>query len=148
MKEPGGPEKGLENEGVPPKVMEETWKGLVDFTRARNPIIGSFLALGSLVHFSEDKIEIGFEKDSFHYERIIEKENRNQLESICHEYFQKKAKVIISSLDQEKISRGRMVFEELKTDQDPSQKPLIKGGEGNSLIQEALRLFDGKIVER
>jgi len=148
MKEPGGPEKGVENEGVAPKVMEETWKGLVDFTRARNPIIGSFLALGSLVHFSEDKIEIGFEKDSFHYERIIEKENRNQLESICHEYFQKKAKVIISSLDQEKVSRGRMALEELKTDQDPSQKPLIKGGEGNSLIQEALRLFNGKIVER
>jgi DNA polymerase-3 subunit gamma/tau len=148
MKEPGGPEKGVENEGVPSKVIEETWKGLVDFTRARNPIIGSFLALGSLVHFSEDQIEIGFEKDSFHYERIIEKENRNQLESICHEYFQKKAKVIISSLNQEKISRGRMAFEELKADQDPSQKPLIKEGEGNSLIQEALRLFNGKIVER
>ena len=148
MKRPGGQEKGLEGEGAPQHIIEETWKGLVDFTRARNPIIGSFLALGSLVHFSDDKIEIGFEKDSFHYERIIEKENRNQLESICHEFFQKKAKVIISSLDQEKISKGRMAFEELKPEGDSSQKPLIKGGEGNSIVQEALRLFNGKIVER
>lgn len=148
LKRLGGPEKGLEDGGVPQQVIEETWKGLVDFTRARNPIMGSFLALGSLVHFSDDRIEIGFEKDSFHYERIIEKENRNQLELICHEYFQKKAKVIISSLDPEKISKGRMVFEELRTDREPSQKPSMKGGEGNSIVQEALRLFDGKIVER
>ena len=44
-KGPGGPEKGLEDGGTTQQVLEETWKGLIDFTRARNPIIGSFLAL-------------------------------------------------------------------------------------------------------
>ena len=38
---------------VPPKDWEEKWKGLVDFTRARNPILGSFLALGNLVDLSD-----------------------------------------------------------------------------------------------
>jgi len=148
VKGPDDLEEGVEDKGGSPNINEETWRGLVDFTRAKNPIIGSFLALGSLVHISDDKIEIGFEKDSFHYERIVEKENRSQLESICHEYLQKKAKVIISSLDQGKGAKGRMAFEGERTNGNVSEKPWTKGGEENSLIQEALRLFDGKIVER
>ena len=141
-------EEGTDDEQASQQVKEETWKGLVDFTRARNPIIGSFLALGSLIQVSDDKIEIGFEKDSFHYERIMEKENRSQLESICHEYLQRKAKLVVSPVDQGGMSKGRMVFEEERKGRNLSEKPLMKEGEGNSLIQEALRLFDGKIVER
>jgi DNA polymerase-3 subunit gamma/tau len=134
--------------GASQPAKEETWEGLVDFTRAKNPIIGSFLALGSLIHVSDDKIEIGFEKDSFHYERIMEKENRSQLESICHEYLHRKAKLVVSSVDQGVISKGRVALDEDRKVQNPSETQLKKEGEGNSLIQEALRLFDGKIVER
>jgi hypothetical protein len=99
-------EKEEELSEPPQKIWEEKWKGLVDFTRARSPILGSFLALGNLIHLSDEKIEIGFDKDSFHYERMLERENRTQLESICHEYLQKKAKVVISPLDQETGSKG------------------------------------------
>jgi hypothetical protein len=148
LKESDSLKEGAEDEEASQQVKEETWKGLVDFTRARNPIIGSFLALGSLLRVGDDKIEIGFEKDSFHYERIMERENRSQLESICHEYLQRKAKLIVSSVDQRVISKGRVVLEEERKGRDSSEKPLMKEGEGNSLIQEALRLFDGKIVER
>jgi len=120
--------------GESQKVWEETWKGLIDFTRARNPVLGSFLALGNLVHMNDEKIEIGFEKESFHYERMIEKENRTQLESICQGYFQRKTKVIISPLEQGMVLKGRVVLEAGEVAQ-------------NSLIQEALRLFNGRIVE-
>ena len=148
MNESDGLEEGAGDKQASQRVKEETWKGLVDFTRARNPIIGSFLALGSLIQVSDDKIEIGFEKDSFHYERIMEKENRSQLESICHEYLQRNAKLIVSPVDQGGMSKGRMAFEGERNGRNSSEKPLMKEGEGNSLIQEALRLFDGKIVER
>ena len=128
------------------KVREETWKGLVEFARARNPILGSFLALGNLVHISDEEIELGFEKDSFHYDRMLEKENRRQLEAICHEYLQKKARVIISPLEQGLRSKGRGPLETDRISRNGSGKRLEGGMEGNSLIQEALRLFDGKIV--
>ncbi len=84
---------------------------------------------------NDEKIEIGFEKDSFHYERMIEKENRGQLESICQEYFQRKIRVIISPLDQGVGLKGRVVLEAEEAAQNP-------------LIQEALRLFNGRIVEK
>jgi DNA polymerase-3 subunit gamma/tau len=128
---------------APPKIWEETWKGLVDFTRAKNPILGSFLALGNLVHLSDEKIEIGFDKDSFHYERMLEKENRSQLESICLEYFQKKTKVAISPLNQGVGSKGRVMFGK----GEATRNELEKREEENPIIQEALRLFNGKIVE-
>jgi DNA polymerase-3 subunit gamma/tau len=132
--DPNDSQKETLSGGESQKVREETWKRLVDFTRAKNPILGSFLALGNLVHMSDEKIEIGFEKDSFHYERMIEKENRSQLESICQEYFQRKIRVIISPLDQGVGLKGRVVLEAEEEAQNP-------------LIQEALRLFNGKIVE-
>jgi DNA polymerase-3 subunit gamma/tau len=145
---PEDPIAELEGGGVSSVVREETWRGLVDFTRARNPILGSFLAMGNLVHISDEKIEIGFEKDSFHYERILEKENRSQLESICHEFLKRKAKVIISASDQRMVSKGRMVSETGEPPRNEFEKSFTKKGEENPLIQEALRLFDGKIVER
>jgi DNA polymerase-3 subunit gamma/tau len=113
---------------------EEAWRGLVDFTRSKNPVLGSFIALGNLVDLSDVKIEIGFEKDSFHYERMIEKENRSQLESMCQEYFRKKMKVIISHLNQGTGSKGEIALEAREVVQ-------------NSIVQEALRLFNGRIIE-
>jgi DNA polymerase III subunit gamma/tau len=126
---------------------EEAWNGLVEFTRGRNPILGAFLALGSLVYLSDEKIEIGFEKDSFHYDRMLEKENRGQLESICLEYFQKKAKVVISPLNQGTGSKGRIASSEGRITLNEGDSQLGNRVEENPLIQEALRLFDGKIVE-
>jgi DNA polymerase-3 subunit gamma/tau len=133
---------------VPPKEREEKWKGLIDFTRARNPILGSFLALGNLVHLSDEKIEIGFDKDSFHYERMLERENRNQLESICHEYLQKKTKVVVSALTLGMGSRERAVLNKGGAMRNEQERRSEKREEEEPIVKEALRLFDGKIVER
>jgi DNA polymerase-3 subunit gamma/tau len=130
---PDHPQQETSGGGESQKIREEAWRKLVDLTRARNPILGSFLTLGNLIHMNDEKIEIGFEKDSFHYDRMIEKENRNQLELICQDYFQKKIKVVISPLDQG-VGLKRAVLEAGETAQNP-------------LIQEALRLFNGRIVK-
>jgi hypothetical protein len=96
---------------------------------------------------SEEKIEIGFEKDSFHYERMLEKENRSQLESICHEYLQKKTKVVVSPLNQGPGAKGQVAFNRGETARNELDKGSEKRGEEDPIIQEALRLFNGKIVE-
>jgi DNA polymerase-3 subunit gamma/tau len=138
-------QKEEEFEGVSPEIRQETWKGLVDFARARNPVLGSFLALGSLVHLSDEKVEIGFERDSFHYERMLEKENRNQLELVCYDYFQKRPKVIISPLDPQMNPKGN--FKAERVFRNEGEKRLEKETEENPIIQKALRLFNGRIVE-
>jgi DNA polymerase-3 subunit gamma/tau len=131
--EPNDSQKESVSGGKSQEVREETWKGLVDFTRSKNPVLGSFIALGNLIDMNDEEIDIAFEKDSFHYERMIEKENRSQLESICQEYFRRKIKVIISHLNQG-IGLKRRVGSE------------VKEAVQNSIVQEALRLFNGRII--
>lgn len=125
---------------------EETWKELLDFTRGKNPILGSFLSFGTPLHLDEEKVEIGFEKDSFHYERILEKPYRNQLESICQEFFNKKMKVMISSL--EEGGKGKMTPEVQKDSPSSKKETSTLRNNEHLMIQEALRLFNGKIVEK
>lgn len=128
-------------------LQDEVWRGLIDFTRERNPVLGSFLALGNVVRLKEEGIEIGFEKDSFHYDRMLEKENQVQLESICQEFFKKKVKVTISALDSGWRLRGDSLSKEKENRREKGDVP--KEGEGkNSIIEEALRIFNGRIVER
>ncbi|MBS3918108.1 MAG: DNA polymerase III subunit gamma/tau [Deltaproteobacteria bacterium] len=129
------------------KVSEEVWRGLVDFTRARNPILGSFLVFGNPIRLSDEKVEIGFEKDSFHYDRILEKGNQSQLELICREYFKKNTKVIISPIKRGTRPPGAPSYAE-RNGQDNLEEKIKNGMEGNSLVQEALRLFDGRIVKK
>jgi DNA polymerase-3 subunit gamma/tau len=130
-----------------PTVREEAWKDLVGFTRTKNPVLGAFLSLGDLIHISDDRVEIGFEKDSFHYERMLEVENRSQLEVICREYLKKNAKLVITPVGQRVKSRGRVVSEIAERGQTGQEKQVETGKSENPLIQEALSLFNGKIVE-
>jgi RNase P/RNase MRP subunit p29 len=77
---------------------------------------------------------------------MLEKENRSQLESICHEYLRKKAKVVVSTLNSGMGPNGRIMF----TRGVATANGLVKQSEKQEespIIQEALRLFNGKIVE-
>lgn len=125
---------------------EEQWRGLVDFTRAKNPILGSFLMFGSPIRIAEDRVEIGFEKDSFHHDRILERGNRSLLEAICEEYFKKATKVVISAFEREKRPQGASAPQ--GNDRIHTEERIKNRFEENSLVQEALRLFDGRIVEK
>lgn len=126
---------------------EETWRGLVDFVRARKPSLGSLLVLGGLIQLSSDKIEIGFEKDSFHYETMIERENRSQLEQLCRDFLKREVKVLISSFEGEGGPRARMNSRKKETILPGEKAVPEKEIKENPLIQEALRIFDGRIVK-
>jgi hypothetical protein len=78
---------------------------------------------------------------------MLEKENRSQLESICQEYLQRKTKVIVSPLNQGVGPKGRVAFNDEEATHNELNKRLEEEREEDPLIQEALRLFNGKIVE-
>ncbi|MGB9629425.1 MAG: DNA polymerase III subunit gamma/tau [Thermodesulfobacteriota bacterium] len=137
----------------PPEKQENTsvqdeiiWRSLVDFTREKNPVLGSFLALGNVVQLKGEEIEIGFEKDSFHYDRMLEKENQIQLESICQEFFKKKMRLTISALDSGWKAKGRLISKERTNPREMGETP-EEGEKRNSIIEEALRIFKGRIVQ-
>lgn len=134
---PGEGPGGASQEGY-----EDAWKELVSFTRTRNPVLGSFLVFGHLVRLGSNTVEIGFEKGSFHFERMLEPENRTQLEKICRDHLEKEIKLIISPTEPKIRSNGRLAPEIAQSPEGGQEKR-----EENPLVQETLRLFDGRIIE-
>lgn len=125
--------------------LQKTWQELIDFTRAKKPVLGAFLSLGALVGLSDTKVEIGFEKGSFHYDRMVEKENRTQLEEMCSNFFKRAMKVVIKALDGGEKGRGRG---RLPRQENSRQERLPqKAHDQDPVVQEILRLFEGRIVE-
>jgi hypothetical protein len=78
---------------------------------------------------------------------MLERENRRQLELICHEYLQKKTKVVILPLNEWTGSKGRVGFAKGEVTRSKLGNGLEQREEENPIIQEALRLFNGKIVD-
>lgn len=140
-------ESHVEEQSESQESYQEIWKGLVEYTKTRNPILGSFLALGSLVEINDEKVELGFEKDSFHYDRILEKENKKQLESICKEYFKKDVKLIISPFEVKERMNNRSeakakMSNHFKLENEKEEK--IE----NPIIKEIVDIFNGKIIQK
>ena len=69
------------------------------------------------------------------------------MESICHEYLQKRTKVVVSPLNLGIESKGRVVLNKGEAMRNESEKRSEKREQENPIVQEALRLFNGKIVE-
>ena len=105
------------------------------------------MILGELVDLNQDRIEIGFEKDSFAYETMIERERRTQLEELCRDFLKREVKVIISSFEGGNKPKGKMTSGRRENSPVDEKEVPEKGMEEHPLIQEALRLFDGKIVK-
>jgi len=78
------------------KALEGVWVNWLTLLGREILSSAHFVAFGELIHVGEEKIEIGFEKDSFHYDRILEIENRRQLEAICRDYLKKEIKLVIA----------------------------------------------------
>ena len=141
----GSKEQGAQEE-THGEESEEVWKGLVDFVRARKPVLGSSLALGDLMSLDRERIEIGFEKDSFHYETMIESDKRSQLEELCRAFLKREVKVVICSFEGEGRRKGKMTGKKEGNSVDQTESP-EKRTEEHPLVREALRLFNGKIVK-
>jgi hypothetical protein len=123
--------------------LDENWAKLTDYIRAQNPILGSFLRYGRLLHLDDEEIEIGFEKDSFYLEKMSEEDNRKLCEEVCRNFFKKELKLVFKDVTGETRSAGadKGKIEE-PTDRE---RHLKKEAMENPVIQEAVKIFNGTI---
>jgi len=136
-------EKGREDTQIAD--LDEQWANLLDYIKAENPILGSFLKYGQLLHLDDKKIEIGFEKGSFYLEKMSEKGNRKQCEEVCCNFFKKDLSLFFKDFTGE---RGKTGNEEGNTGEPTNrERHLEKEAMENPLIREAVKIFDGNIEE-
>ncbi len=136
-----GNEMGRED---PPKAdLDENWAKLIDYIKAQNPILGSFLRYGRLLHLDDEKIEIGFEKGSFYLEKMSEEGNRKQCEEVCRNFFKKELRLVFKDFVGERSNTGA----EKGNNEEPTdrERHLKKEAMENPVIREAVKIFDGTI---
>jgi hypothetical protein len=125
--------------------LEENWAKLIDYIKAQNPILGSFLRYGRLLRLDDEKIEIGFEKGSFYLEKMLEEGSRIQCEEVCRSFFKKELKIVFRDFVGGMSGTG----DEKGRGEEPTDREryLRKEAMENPVIQEAVKIFDGTIED-
>jgi len=119
---------------------KEIWEKLLAFVKEEKPMLAAVLEHGHLLHLDEEKIELGFASNSIFLESAKDTENRKQLKTICEKFFGRKVQVKVSSLKEE--GSIRLPVQSREEESDREKKVLT-----DPLVNEALSIFNGKIVE-
>jgi len=122
---------------------KQVWNEFLAFAKKEKPMLAAVLEHGCLLHLDEGKIELGFVFNSVFLESAKDNDNKKQLKIICEKFFGRKLHLKISS------------FKEGDKIQPPVESSKVENGSGSNakedldeaLINEALSIFNGKIVE-
>ena len=122
------------------------WEGFLAFVRGENPILASFLTQGHLVRLDDACLEIGFAKGSFALDRVSERDTFQFLEESARRHFKQALQVKVTSTNVEKAEKKTS-----KTSTPDGETDLVrhlkKEALGNPVVQEAVEVFQGRIVE-
>jgi DNA polymerase-3 subunit gamma/tau len=122
------------------------WEEFLTFVRGENPVLASFLIQGHLVRLDDTCLEIGFAKGSFALDRCSERDTLHSVEEIARRHFKQEVQVKITSTNLSKEAKKTA-----KTSAHDGETDLVrhlkKEAVGNPVIQEAVEIFQGRIVE-
>ncbi len=122
------------------------WEEFLAFMRGENPILASFLIQGHLVRLDDACLEIGFAKGSFAFDRVSERDTFQFLEESARRHFKQELQVKITSTEVAKVEKKTS-----RTSAPGGETDLVrhlkKEALDNPVIQEAVEVFQGRVVE-
>ena len=114
----------------------DVWGRIMGALKAKKPGLASFLAHSSLEEFTDTDLVIGVKGSSFQIEQVEKRENRTLIEQIAGE--------IVNRTVQVKI---RPIAEDAKPSAKSKAPAKKKPEEQDPLVQDALRIFGGEVIE-
>ncbi|OGP53508.1 MAG: DNA polymerase III, subunit gamma and tau [Deltaproteobacteria bacterium RBG_13_52_11] len=122
------------------------WEEFLTFVRGENPILASFLIQGSPVRLDDACLEIGFAKGSFAFDRVSEHDTLQSVQEIARRHFKQEVQVKVTPTN---------FLKDAKTESKPSppdggtdlMRHLKKEALDNPVVQEAVEIFQGRVVE-
>ncbi len=121
------------------KVSRRQWEGFLGHVRLHRPALAAILEQGRFIESSgQGQIRMAFPK-AFHVERIREEELNGALEALCRDFFRSPFKIVPVLEEQEASCRDNHVRQK--------QHQMQVAAKVHPLVQEALDIFDGRIVE-
>ena len=122
----------------------QSWEKLLAFTRNEKPMLAAVLDHGKLLRIDDKAIELGFTRNSLFMESAQDKDNTKQLNTMFEKFFGRKMRITITPLGEEEIIDTSVQSAEEETrGAGDNQKNAVR----NPLVNEALSIFDGKIVD-
>ena len=133
------PDGGLEGDGP-----NQVWEKFMAFAKKEKRMLAGILEHGHIINLDEEKIELGFASDSFFLESANDAENKKQLKDICENFFGRSMQVKVSPVEEEVNNQSQVpAGGNAKEKENNSEKEALQ----HPLVDEALSIFDGKIVE-
>jgi DNA polymerase-3 subunit gamma/tau len=119
------------------------WEEVVAHANKVNPLVGSILEHGFLEKIENQRVIIGFKK-KIHFHMAEEK--KDKIRRILENFMHKDLKVDFS-LTNGKASPHQTLTEKKEEQRIKKQEQLHKENVQNHVVQEALKIFNGKVLE-
>jgi DNA polymerase-3 subunit gamma/tau len=137
--------EGREGSGVGEEALRQ-WEEFLTFVRGESPVLASFLIQGHPLRLDDACLEIGFAKGSFVLDRCSERGTLGSVEEIAQRHFKRALQVKIVPTDFVKDAKKISGTSEHDRETD-LVRHLKKEAVGNPVIQEAVEIFQGRIVD-
>ncbi|OGW34407.1 MAG: DNA polymerase III, subunit gamma and tau [Nitrospirae bacterium GWD2_57_9] len=116
---------------------EEDWNTVISLIKSKKPGFATVLAHSRLINIGEKEMTIAVAGNSFQVGQIENPENINLIENIAAEVLGRKVRV-----------KEQAVAEEAKPAAKPRSAPKKQAAEQDPLVQDALRIFGGEVIEQ
>lgn len=121
----------------------DKWMKVVDVIRAQKPSLAAILEHGYCVQWVNNKITLGFQKDSVFYKLMADKENISTFEKIVSEHFKTPTTLLVSDIPAHTDSGVKSLVQENEHQIDQMKKKALE----NEVVKEVQKVFDGKVID-
>ncbi len=130
-----------------PQGTHSEWERFVAFVVEKRPAIGSVLEHGSPLKLEPGLMEIGFPSDSYYLTSAQDADSIKEIQALAQEFSGAVTSVRIRPIAPETADSPQSLAEKKKSEQQQRTETLKQEVADNPLINEALRLFGGKITD-
>ncbi len=117
--------------------LEKTWAKIASTVSAESPYLGAHMSKAVLSKLTDNSMEIEVNGGKFSTDAILRKKNMILLQKVCNNFFG--GKMTISVKAQKEIKK----IEQKQHDRNILRKEALS----HPLVEEALRVFNGKIAD-
>ena len=120
------------------------WEEFLLFAKKEKPLLAAVLDHGRLLQMDEKKLLLGFAPDSIFMESAQDRDNVSQIKKLCEEFFGRKLQINVTALQGgEAPPASPQSPRQMLKDTGNNEHETLR----NPLVNEAISLFNGKIVE-
>lgn len=124
------------------------WERFVAFCLEQKPALGALLEHGSPLVYAPDRIEIGFPEGSYYLTSLQDADNKKAVDALAAQYMHQPTVVKITSVVTDAGgSSPSSLAEKKKHEADQHRESIRREVNEHPVVQEALRVLGGEIVE-